>query len=118
MARERVVSRTITATVYTVLTVTIPENTVANKEFTLSSVPENIKPDKVMNLLKKSYETDTCKLVSIISQNTVMKRYGMPEVDFLKYAKELPPLPGADKEEEAPAPAPAPAPATKKRNKK
>lgn len=114
MARERVVSRTITATVYTVLTVTIPENTVANKVFTLSSVPENIKPDKLMNLLKKSYETDTCKLVSIVSQNTVMKRYGMPEVDFLKYAKEMPLLPGVDEKEEGPAPAPK----SNKRNKK
>ena len=112
MARERIVSRTISATVYTVLTVTIPENTVANKEFTLSSVSDNIKPEKLMSLLKKNYETDTCKLVSIISQNTVMKRYGMPEVDFLKYAKEMPLLPSADeKEEEAPAPAP-------KRNRK
>ena len=116
MARERIVSRTISATVYTVLTVTIPENTVANKEFTLSSVPESIKPDKLMNLLKKSYETDTCKLVSIIAQNTVMKRYGMPEVDFLKYAKEMPLLPVVDEKDEEPAPAPAPK--SNKRNKK
>ena len=117
MARERIVSRTISATVYTVLTVTIPENTVSNKEFTLSSVPENIKSEKLMNLLKKEYETDTIKLVSILSQTTVLKRYGMKEVDFLKYATEMPLLPGADEKEED-APAPAPAPKSNKRNKK
>lgn len=114
MARERIVSRTISASVYTVLTITLPANTVANMEFTLSSVPESIKPEKLMNLLKKEYETDTLKLVSILSQKTVLKRYGMKEVDFLKYATEIPLLLGVDEKEEEPTPAPA----SKKRSKK
>lgn len=93
--RERIVSRTISTTVYTVLAITVSTNTVSQPELTLSSVPENIKPDKLMSLLKKNYETEDLKLVSVLASRTVLKRYGMAEDEFIKLAKELPLLPNA-----------------------
>ena len=93
--RERIVSRTISTTVYTVLAITVSTNAVSQPELTLSSVPESIKPDKLMSLLKKNYETDDLKLVSVLSSRTLLKRYGMAEDEFIKLAKELPLLPNA-----------------------
>lgn len=90
MARERSVTRTINVTTVNAITMDIETKNVETKAFTISGdTPSN---DSALKQAKKLYETSTLKIVAIESMDTVEKLYGMSEVEFLKYAKELDPI--------------------------
>ena len=89
MARERAVTRTINS--IEVKAICMDISTMENSEETLiftGDVPSN---DILLKKLRKVYETDSYKVVAIKDITTTEKLFGMPEVEFLKYAKELDP---------------------------
>lgn len=89
MARERSVTRTINVTTVKAITMDIETKAVSTQDFTISG--DTPTRDSALKQAKKLYETSTLKIVAIESLETVEKLYGMTEVEFLKYAKELDP---------------------------
>lgn len=89
MARERSVTRTINVTTVKAITMDIETKAVSTQDFTISG--DTPTQDSALKQAKKLYETSTLKIVAIESLETVEKLYGMTEVEFLKYAKELDP---------------------------
>ena len=98
MARERMVTRTVDVTVAEVmcLDVTTAEVTVVSYDI---SGKFNTK-EEVLKSLKKAYETDTYKVVNVQSTETKEILYGMPEIDFIRMAKVLPPRCTQENQEE------------------
>lgn len=84
MARKRVVSRTIATTKATCMVCDTVNAKVENKLFTLS---QKIDKDDVLKAAQKAYDTDTMKIVSVVSVEYDETLYAMPELEFLKYAK-------------------------------
>lgn len=89
MARERSVTRTINVTTVKAITMDIETKAVSTQDFTISG--DTPTQDLALKQAKKLYETSTLKIVAIESLETIEKLYGMSEVEFLKYAKELDP---------------------------
>ena len=89
MVRERMVTRTITTTTYKVMTVNTETCEVSITPYTTSEV--FIDDGKALKHLRKTHETETLKLVKIDSIETTEQLYGMTEIDFIQYAKLLPP---------------------------
>ena len=89
MARERMVTRTITSTTVKVLCcdVTTCETTIQTFRIT----GETVDKEQLLKAVKKEYETDTFKLVAITETETQEELYGMLESDFIQYAKKLNP---------------------------
>lgn len=89
MARERMVTRTITSTTYKVMSVNTETCEISILPYATSE--EFIDDEKALKFLRKKYETDNLKLVKIESIETTEQLYGMTEVEFMQYAKLLPP---------------------------
>lgn len=90
MARERAVTRTITVLSATSLCVEVSTSTTVNKELELTGVGD-LTTEQILKALRKEYETDDLKVVTILSTSKREELYGMREVDFLKYAHRLDP---------------------------
>ena len=88
MAKERMVTRTLTITTVEVLTVDITTATTGTDRFDI--VGEHTF-DTALKAVKEIYETDTTKIVTITDLVLNDYLYGMPESDFIKMAKILPP---------------------------
>lgn len=92
MARERMVTRTVQEKVANVLTV----NTLTRETNVAGySVSATIPDEKICKALAKRYASNpeyanTC-FVSVISVDIIETLYGMPEDEFIKLAKVLPP---------------------------
>ena len=83
------VTRTINFTEVTALTVDVVAQSTATQVYTLSGTyAEN---EKLIKALKKEYESDTIKIVSVLSTEVQEKLYGMTEQEFMSLAKVLPP---------------------------
>ena len=81
MARQRMVTRTITFQETAVMCLDITTAQAHVSTFcTASPVPMTI------GQLKIRYDTDTNKLVTILNNRTTEQVYGMSEDDFMKYA--------------------------------
>ena len=89
MARERMVTRTITSTTYKVMVVNTESCEVSILPYATSE--EFVDDEKALKFLRKKHETGTLKLVKIESIETTEQLYGMTEVEFMQYAKLLPP---------------------------
>ena len=89
MARERIVSRTITVLCATALCVDVPTATTKVMELELTGI--ELTESQVLKALQKEYDTDTFKIVSLMSSSKREELYGMKEIDFLKYAQKLDP---------------------------
>ena len=89
MARERAVTRTINAIEVSAICmdITSMENSVEILNLT-GEVPSE---EVLLKKLRKAYETTTYKVVAIKDVQVSEKLFGMPEVEFLKYARELDP---------------------------
>ena len=86
--REKMITRTVTATVATVMGVEISTAKAFTEEITLTgSFKDNA------DLLKAIKKQDSSEKVyaTIISTKEQETLYGMPESEFMKYAKVLPP---------------------------
>ena len=89
MGRIAMVTRTINFTQVTALTVDVVAQATATQVYTLSGTfADN---EKLIKALKKEYESDTIKVVSVISSEVQEQLYGMTEQEFMSLAKVLPP---------------------------
>lgn len=89
MARERMITRTVFVNVVEVMTV---NTTTAEVRNITAEIGGNLTNDKdIMKAVKKAHETDTVKCVAIVSTSVQEVLYGMPESDFIRLAKVLPP---------------------------
>lgn len=85
MARKRMVTRTIKTNEVTVLCLNIVTAELTNETFV---VPCNLKDESAMlKYIKKNFDTDTCKAVSVSNITTKEAYYGMEEQDFIKHAQ-------------------------------
>lgn len=91
MARQPMVTRTITTTKLTVMCLDISTQETVTKEVT---VPRVFKDEtKLLNKIKPMVETDTLKAVHIVSAEVVETLYGMTEQEFIAHSEVLPPRP-------------------------
>ena len=89
MARQRMVTRTINVITINVLCMDCITCEVSTQTYTMTG--DVLTEDEAMKKLKKEHETENFKLVKVLNTFVEEKLYGISEVDFLKYAKELPP---------------------------
>lgn len=89
MARQAMVTRTITTTEVAVMAV----NTLTGETFTVNhTLPRTYKDDNaVLKKVQSSFDTDSVKHVHVISTNENETLYGMPEEVFIEHANVLPP---------------------------
>ena len=85
--RERMVTRTINATVATALCMDIVNASATTKEIEISGTYKD--DSDLLKVLKKKYDTTDFVVVAIQKTETKEKLYGMTETDFMKYAKEM-----------------------------
>lgn len=88
--RERMVTRTVTATKATALCLNVTTSEPSNETLTLSGVFKNDKA-KMLKAFQSVYDTEENKAVAIVAYEEIETLYGMTEQEFIKYAKELPP---------------------------
>lgn len=85
MARIRMVTRTVSTQRVNVLCLNTETAEPHNEVF---NVPVNIKGDEnIIKFLRKSVDTETDKVVSIVHIDIDEHLYGMPETEFIKHAK-------------------------------
>lgn len=94
MSRERMVTRTISTTTIEVLVINIETSEVGTKHFVLGQ--NMIKDEKTMlsnaqDMLNTETGNALWKCVAVKNVKEEETLYGMPESDFIKYAKILPP---------------------------
>lgn len=89
MARERMVTRTVTETVAEIMCLNVTTCEVSIRTFTYAG--EFATNEELLKTAKKISETEDFKLVHINSASTKETLYGMSETDFIKLAKVLPP---------------------------
>ena len=97
MAREPMVTRTITATKIVALCINIETAEPFNKETMLSGTFKDEK--SMMKAAEKLLNTETEKAVHIVSSEEIETLYGMTEQEFIQKAKVLPPRPKKEKTE-------------------
>ena len=97
MAREPMVTRTITATKIVALCLNIETAEPFNKEVTISGTFKDEK--SMMKAAEKILNTETEKTVRIVSSEEIETLYGMTEQEFIQKAKVLPPRPKKEKTE-------------------
>lgn len=97
MAREPMVTRTITATKIVALCLNIETAEPFNKEVTISGTFKDEK--SMMKVAEKLLNTETEKAVHIVSSEEIETLYGMTEQEFIQKAKVLPPRPKKEKTE-------------------
>ena len=89
MARVRMITRTVKGTFANVMCLDTLAAKAVNGEYEISGVYPDA--EKLLKALKAEYETDTLKLVHIVSSFETEQLYGMPENEFMLHAKKLPP---------------------------
>lgn len=88
MARKPMVTRTIKTTQAVVLCLDVETAEPRNQELTLPRTYKN--DDEVLRQAKLALETDTLKVVHVVSAKAIEKLYGMTEHEFINFAKEMP----------------------------
>lgn len=86
MRKEKMITRTITQTSAQVMAIDVTNSEVSIFETKIGGVYTDI---ELLKMLKKIYETDTYKLVSIESNKHEEILLGMTESQFFKYATVL-----------------------------
>ena len=87
MARVRMITRTVKGTVANVMCLDTLAAKAVNADYEISGVyQDNV---KLLKALQAVYETDTLKLVHIVSSFETKQLYGMSENEFMLYAKKL-----------------------------
>lgn len=88
MAREKMVTRTITETNVSVMYVNVSTASVDYCDYKLAGTFDS--NEAILKYLKKNFENEEIKIVNIVHVDTVDKLYGMPETEFMSLAKVLP----------------------------
>ena len=94
--KEKMITRTIVSTNYTVMCVDVATAKVDNRLYSFAGVRDDA---KCLSIINDLYKETTDKAVAVISAEEVETLYGMPESVFMKYAVVLPPR-GTKKEQE------------------
>ena len=89
MARERMITRTVTEVTAKVMCVDVETAQVSVVSYVLTGNYED--NEQILKTLKKLRETDNFKLIKVEGVETKEKLYGMTEQQFIELAKELPP---------------------------
>jgi len=89
MARMRMVTRTVNTTVCTVMCVEVTTAKVENHVFEISGTFDTT--PELLKAVQKLHDSDTFKVVAIVSAEEKEVLYGMPESDFIAHATVLPP---------------------------
>ena len=89
MARQRMVTRTVTGTKAEIQIVSIKASEITTISVTVGG--EYTDNEKLLKAIKKEAETEDLKVLSIITTTKIDKCYGMLESEFIKLAKELDP---------------------------
>lgn len=89
MARERMVTRTVSFTVCKVMAMVVSTASVVTDTVKVPGTFDSI--DDILKAVKKSYETADYKPTVVVSSEVNEILFGMPEEDFIRLAKELPP---------------------------
>ena len=89
MARERMITRTVTQTTAEVMTIDVTTAEVQICEYTIGGTYD--RNEVLLKKLKKLFQTDTFKLVNINTTKVDDLLLGMTEEDFIRYARVLPP---------------------------
>ena len=89
MARERMVTRTITTNIFTVITVKMDTMSVVKTELSAPADVDTV--EKGDKYFRKNWNIPGFSYAAVESMTTTQKLYGMSEADFMYYAKELPP---------------------------
>lgn len=88
MARERFVTRTVAEYEVTTLCVNVKTQEVGYNTVHISAtIPE----EKILSYVQKHFDDELIKTVTVVAVKTNETLYGMPEADFIKLAKVLPP---------------------------
>lgn len=89
MARERMVTRTVEMTTAEVMTV---DTTTAKVETIKYELAGGFTDEKdILKTVKRMYETDTFKCVSVVNVTVKEILYGMLEYQFIQHATIMPP---------------------------
>ena len=88
MARKRMVTRTVMQTTAEVMTLDV---TTADVQVQSYDIGGKYTDEELLNKLQKLFQTDTLKLVHIVSQDCKELLLGMDEEDFIRLAQVLPP---------------------------
>lgn len=89
MARERMVTRTVTQTSAEVMTIDVTTAEVQICEYTIGGTYDS--NEILLKKLQNLFQTETFKLVNINSTTVEDLLLGMTEEDFIRYARVLPP---------------------------
>lgn len=99
MAREKMVTRTVTQTSADVMTIDVTSAEVQVSEFTIGGTYDS--DEILLKKLQSLFQTDTLKLVHISSTTVEHLLLGMSEEDFIRYATVLPPRSAKKESEES-----------------
>lgn len=97
MAREKMVTRTVTQTTAEVMTIDVTTAEVSILEYTIGGTYDT--NEILLKKLQKLFQTETFKLVNINSTTVEDLLLGMTEEDFIRYARVLPPRNTKESEE-------------------
>jgi hypothetical protein len=89
MAREKMVTRTVTQTTAEVMTIDVTTAEVQIREYIIGGTYDT--NEILLKKLQKLFQTETFKLVNINSATVEDLLLGMTEGDFIRYATVLPP---------------------------
>ena len=87
--RKPMVTRSIKGTKVTVMCVDTTGAHTFEKEYIVKNKYST--DEKLMNYIRKTYDTDTVKNITLTGKEEVVKLYGVPEDEFVAMAKELDP---------------------------
>lgn len=90
MARKPMITRTFKGEKVTLLMADIEAGEMFNNTCILPRIYK--KESKRLDRVKEMLETDTLKVVSIVSVDTIETRRGMSEEEFIEHSQELEPL--------------------------
>lgn len=96
MARTRMVTRTVNENTYTCMCVDTVSAEIINRDFVVGMEFEN--DDVALRNFQRQYNTDGFKVVAVVAHSVKEILYGMPEADFIRLAKVLPPRSGEKSE--------------------
>ena len=95
--KEKLITRTIYQTKAEVIGLEISSQKVVTNTYNLAGQYDTA--SSILPVVKKFYETEDFKPVSVLSFTTEEHLYGVTEQEFLKIAKELPPRKVYEKED-------------------
>lgn len=87
MANVRMITRTIEETTCKTLTIDLTTNETTIRNFVTGKVKN---PAEALSVIQRKFDNEKRKALYVLEMSVETKLYGMPEDDFIKFAKLLP----------------------------